>query len=85
MMLFASCFGADPAPPKNKRKLSKKMIGNPTNFKHAVHLGINSISEDDTLNAEDMSKFRASVIPRPPPPSNNDTLSADPSPESTRP
>ncbi|OMH80128.1 hypothetical protein AX774_g3939 [Zancudomyces culisetae] len=33
------------------------MIGNPTNFTHAVHLGIGNLSDDDTIIAEDLSKI----------------------------
>ncbi|PVZ97592.1 hypothetical protein BB558_004578 [Smittium angustum] len=60
MVLFLSCFGQDNSQ-RGKKKLDKKMIGNPTNFTHTAHLGIGSISDDDTISPEDLNKLKGRV------------------------
>ncbi|OMJ07832.1 hypothetical protein AYI70_g3254 [Smittium culicis] len=59
MMLFASCFGGDPAPSKTKRRLSKKMIGNPTNFKMSK-LRASIVPRPSTSSQQKISPTRAS-------------------------
>ncbi|PVU89275.1 hypothetical protein BB561_005452 [Smittium simulii] len=63
MSIFLSCFGQENTTNKPKKKFDKTMIGNPTNFTHNVHLGVNSIS-DDTLTSENVNLLKCDVLPR---------------------
>ncbi|PVV05324.1 hypothetical protein BB560_000155 [Smittium megazygosporum] len=62
MVLFFNCFRAEDHDSRPKKRFDKTMIGNPTNFVHTVHMGVNSIA-NDTITSENMDLLRTGIIP----------------------